>query len=94
MLIWVCLMCFLYCLGFGLRFADWFWGLQLLFVVGDLVLGGWLWYSLLFEFVFNDALAGLLCGDGLVCFLVSVGGLILCSFICGLVCYCDLLLVF
>lgn len=30
---------FLYCLGFGLRFADWFWGLQLLFVVGDLVLG-------------------------------------------------------
>lgn len=32
-------MCFLYCLGFGLRFADWFWGLQLLFVVGDLVLG-------------------------------------------------------
>lgn len=54
----------------------------------------WLWYSLLFEFVFNDALAGLLCGGGLVCFLVSVGGLILCSFICGLVCYCDLLLVF
>lgn len=53
-----------------------------------------LWYSLLFEFVFNDALAGLLCGGGLVCFLVSVGGLILCSFICGLVCYCDLLLVF
>lgn len=53
-----------------------------------------LWYSLLFEFVFNDALAGLLCGGGLVCFLVSVGGLILCSFICGFVCYCDLLLVF
>lgn len=33
--------------------------------------------------MFNDTLAILLCGVELVCLLVSVGGWILCSFICG-----------